>query len=122
MGPTTREIPKRSVAHSESSNSVTISLGPYSTSIQNKQLESRITSKEATRSKIADALKLIAVVLPPLVALIAISWLSLEQATKNMDEAKYLKVQMRSAQIISDVVNQLQKERGMSCVYLSDTE
>ncbi len=69
-----------------------------------------------------DAFKLAAVVLPPLVALVAISWLSLNQATKNMDEASSLMTQMQSAQVISHVVNELQKERGMSCVYLSATE
>ncbi len=68
---------------------------------------------------VVDALKLIGVILPPLIALALISWLSVTQATQRMDEASHLEKRISDSEAIANVISNFQKERGMSCVYLS---
>ncbi len=79
----------------------------------------KLEAKATLESKIWDILKLILIILPPLLALISVSWLLLDQATGTMEEANYLAQQIRTSELTSNLIQRLQKERGISCVYLS---
>ncbi len=79
----------------------------------------KLEAEASVGSKIKDFLKLVLVIFPPLLALIAVSWLLLNQATGTMDEANYLARQIRTSELTSKLIARLQKERGISCVYLS---
>ena len=67
-------------------------------------------------------MKLSLIILPPLLALVGISSLLMNQATRTMGEANSLVHQIETSEKEAVLIQRLQKERGMSCVFLSSNE
>ncbi len=64
-------------------------------------------------------LKLVLVLCPPLCALFLVSALSLQQASNSIERGKQTRRSLNTAMSMQELVTDLQKERGMSCLYLT---
>ncbi len=83
------------------------------------------TTKKAPSStirRVRDILKLVAVVFPPIVALATISFLVCIQATATMEDSRKMIDHLQTSEAIKELVHMLQRERGITCIYLGSKE
>ncbi len=65
-----------------------------------------------------DTIKLLGVVLPPVIALATISYLSFGQAMKTMNDAQELSDHLTTSETNRRLIHMLQRERGIACIFL----
>ncbi len=77
-----------------------------------------ITTK-TTRTSFGETLKLLAVVFPPILALAGISFLVIFQARRTMEDSVRMRDHLMHSDDIRKLVHVMQRERGVTCIYLS---